>query len=183
MRVLDLGCGQGISLRNLGVADSDEVVGVDIDESDLDIARNRFPNRRFIAGRGEDLCFLNEGSFDLVICEVSLPYMNIPRALAEIYRVLKPGGSVFLSLHSARFTLTELVKTALPKPIPSIYRLYVLGNGVWFYITGRNFRFSKKRIESFQSERGIKKALERAGFTDLRFTRTQARFIVEIIKK
>jgi len=75
------------------------------------------------------------------------------------------------------------MKTALPKPIPSIYRLYVLGNGVWFYITGRTFRFSKKRIESFQSERGIMKALGRAGFANIRFTRTQARFIVEIVKE
>jgi len=95
MRVLDLGCGQGIPLRRLGVTDSDEVFGIDIDEGDLEIARNRFPNRKFMAGKGEDLCFLDENTFDLVICEVSLPYMNIPRALAEIYRVLKPGGSVF----------------------------------------------------------------------------------------
>jgi ubiquinone/menaquinone biosynthesis C-methylase UbiE len=111
-----------------------------------------------------------------------LPYMNIPRVLTELHRVLKPKGSLFLSLHSCRFTLRELATIALPKPIPTAYRLYVFGNGLWFHFTGRTLRFSAKRTESFQTERGMRKALTRAGYCDIRFTRTALRFTVEAVR-
>jgi ubiquinone/menaquinone biosynthesis C-methylase UbiE len=101
-----------------------------------------------------------------------LPYMNIPRVLTELHRVLKPKGSLFLSLHSCRFTLRELATIALPKPIPTAYRLYVFGNGLWFHFTGR----------TLQTERGMRKALTRAGYCDIRFTRTALRFTVEAVR-
>jgi ubiquinone/menaquinone biosynthesis C-methylase UbiE len=43
MRILDLGCGTGTNLAKLGVTESDEVTGVDIDDKVLAIARHRFP--------------------------------------------------------------------------------------------------------------------------------------------
>ena len=182
MRVLDLGCGKGISLTELGVSDTDDVVGVDIDPEDLDVARIRFPHRTFVLGKGEDLSFLEADSVERVIAEVSVPYMDIPRVLEELYRVLKPGGSLFLSLHSYEFTLRELRRTAFPKPIPTAYRLYVLANGMWFHWTGRTLRFSEKRVESFQTERGMRKALARAGYNQLEFTRSDPRFIVRAVR-
>jgi ubiquinone/menaquinone biosynthesis C-methylase UbiE len=102
-------------------------------------------------------------SFDRVISVVALPYMNIPQALGEIYRVLIPGGTFSATLHPASFTASEL-RHAFPRPVPTLYRLYVLANGAYFHATGRTLGFVNGRVESFQTARGMRTAMERAGF-------------------
>jgi ubiquinone/menaquinone biosynthesis C-methylase UbiE len=170
MRILDLGCGPGLDLASWGVGPSDEVTGLDIDESSLATARLRFPNRTYLLGAGEKLPF-EDKYFDRVISSVALPYMNIQKALAEIHRVLIPGGAASLSLHLPSFTMREIVHIALPKPIPTLFRLYVMANGLWFHFTGTTFGFLRGRTESFQTERGMTIALHRAGFVDPSFSR------------
>lgn len=107
-----------------------------------------------------------------------MPYTNIPVALAEIRRVLIPGGSLFMSVHNLRFTLQEL-RNAFPRPVASLYRLYVLANGLIFHATGNVFRFPNGKVESFQTIRGLRLALERAGFVDLAVSRPEGRLLVE----
>jgi ubiquinone/menaquinone biosynthesis C-methylase UbiE len=170
MRVLDLGCGPGRDLASWGVTASDEVTGLDIDGGSLAIAKVRYPNRAYLQGVGECLPFENE-SFGRVICGVALPYMDIPKALAEIHRSLVPGGGLSLTLHLPGFTMAELLHRALPKPVPTLFRLYVMANGLWFHCTGRTVGFLRGRTESFQTERGMKIALNRAGFASFSFTR------------
>ncbi len=58
-----------------------------------------------------------DGSFDRVISAIALPYMNIQKALAEIHRILVPGGGVSLTLHLPSFTIAELLHKAIPKPV------------------------------------------------------------------
>jgi ubiquinone/menaquinone biosynthesis C-methylase UbiE len=170
MRVLDLGCGGGVDLASWSVDASDEVTGLDIDPQRLAVAKARFPNRTYQFGRGESLPF-EEESFDRAISSVALPYMNIQKALAEICRVLVPGGGLSLSLHLPSFTIAELLHNAFPKPVPTLFRLYVMANGVLFHCAGRTVGFLKGRTESFQTERGMRVALNRAGFVDLSFRR------------
>jgi ubiquinone/menaquinone biosynthesis C-methylase UbiE len=185
MRVLDLGCGSGVDLSSWGVNASDEVTGLDIDKSSLAIARVRFPNRTFLHGAGERLPF-EDASFDRVISGVALPYMNIQKALAEIHRILTPGGGLSLSLHLPSFTMAELLHKALPKPIPTLFRLYVMANGLWFHYFGTTVGFLNERTESFQTERGMRIALNRAGFDNPTFRRAPGpvgeMFIVEARK-
>lgn len=185
VRVFDLGCGSGRDLVSWGVADSDEVSGVDIDDSRVAVAKVRFPHRTYLQGAGERLPFPDE-SFDRVISSVALPYMNIPKTLAEIHRILVPGGGLSLSLHLPSFTIAELVHDAIPKPIPTLFRLYVIANGLLFHCTGRTVGFLNTRTESFQTERGMRVALNRAGFVNLSFTRASRAageaFIVEARK-
>ena len=182
MRILDLGCGPGTDLAPWGVTPNDDVSGVDIDEQRLEIARSRFPERRFSRGSGENLPF-PDATFDRVIASVSLPYMDIPKALAEIYRTLAPGGAVSLSLHLPGFTLNELFQHALPRPVPTLFRLYVMANGALFHCTGRTATFLNGRTESFQTERGMRVALQRAGFLTPSFRRgPRDSFIVEAHK-
>jgi ubiquinone/menaquinone biosynthesis C-methylase UbiE len=112
--------------------------------------------------------------------------MNIQKTLAEIHRVLVPGGSLSLSLHVPSFTIAELLHNAIPKPVPTLFRLYVMANGLLFHCTGRTVGFIKGRTESFQTERGIRVALNRAGFVDLSFSRATGpvgeKFVVEARK-
>src|SRR5229473_4908099 len=112
-----------------------------------------------------------DGSFDRVISAIALPYMNIQKALAEIHRILVPGGGVSLTLHLPSFTIAELLHKAIPKPVPTLFRLYVAANGFLFHYTGRTVGFLKGRTESFQTQRGMRMALKRAGFGNLSFTR------------
>jgi len=185
MRILDLGCGAGTGLVKLGVTESDEVTGVDIDNEALVIARQRFPKRAFRAGAAENLPFAN-ASFDRVISNVATPYMDIPTTLLEIHRVLAPGGQVWASVHPASFTMGEIRKTSFHL-LPLVFRLYVLGNGLWFHCTGKTLRFVNQRTESFQTERGMRIAFRRAGFINTSFTRPEGpvgkRLIVQARKK
>jgi ubiquinone/menaquinone biosynthesis C-methylase UbiE len=185
VRVLDLGCGSGRDLAAWGVTSADEVTGLDIDDSRLAIAKMRFSNRTYLQGSGERLPFEDE-SFDRVVSSVALPYMNIRKTLAEIHRVLIPAGGVSLSLHLPSFTIAELLHNAIPKPLPTLFRLYVMANGLLFHCTGRTVGFVKGRTESFQTERGMKVALNRAGFISLSFRRAPGpigeMFIVEARK-
>ena len=174
--------GQGRLLVSWGVTASDEVAGLDIDESSLAVAKLRFPNRTYVRGAGECLPFADE-SFDRVISGVALPYMNIQKTLAEIHRILVPGGGLSFSLHLPSFTIAELLHNAFPKPLPTLFRLYVVANGLLFHCTGRTVSFLKGRTESFQTQRGIRIALNRAGFVNPLFIRvTDAvgeKFLVE----
>ncbi|MGZ3489553.1 MAG: class I SAM-dependent methyltransferase [Isosphaeraceae bacterium] len=170
MRVLDLGCGSGRDLASWAIAASDEVTGIDIDHSRLATAKVRFPKRTYLQGAGEYLPF-EDDSFDCVISAVALPYMNIQKTLPEIYRILVPGGGLSLSLHLPSFTRAELLHQAIPKPVPTLFRLYVMANGCLFHCTGRTVGFLKGRTESFQTERGMRLALDRAGFVNLSFRR------------
>ena len=173
MRVLDLGCGSGRESDRWGVPKSDEVIGLDINENRVAVARERFPQRTYLRATGESLPFANE-SFDRVVSSLALPYMNIQQVLAEVHRVLVQGGSVSLSLHLPSFTLAELIHYAMPGAKATLFRLYVMANGIWFHCSGRTISLLGK-TESFQTERGMKIALTRAGFSHLSFGRAPAR--------
>jgi SAM-dependent methyltransferase len=97
-RILDLGCGTGeatVRLADLfpGAA---EVVGIDVGPEILAVARGRHADRaprlRFEAGDGFALAY-PEGFFDLVACRHVTQLLPGPeRLLAELIRVLRPGG-------------------------------------------------------------------------------------------
>lgn len=174
-RVLDLGCGTGDPPIRANLGADDVVVGVDVDEARITTARKRFPQRTFQCARGESLPFPN-ASFDRVVSAIALPYMDIPQALAEVRRILAPGGSVFFSVHPLRFTLRELRKS-FPRPVSILFRMVVVLNGIYFYLTGNVLRVAGK-TESFQTRRGMRLALARAGFVDVVFTRPDGRLLV-----
>ena len=91
MRVLDLGCGVGLTPQKLRLPPNWQIVGADVNYAAVCAAHSSFPQRAFVCSAGETLPFL-DASFDRVICNVALPYMDIPETLAEVYRVLNPGG-------------------------------------------------------------------------------------------
>ncbi len=171
MQVLDLGCGAGADLSSWKVSSDDPVVGVDINKASLVEARCQFPQRSYLCAAGESLPF-PDACFDRVITSVALPYMNIPRALREIHRVLRANGRLSCSLHLPRFTLSEFFKNALPYPKASLFRLYVLLNGLVFHVSGTTMNLARKS-ESCQTERGMRLALKRAGFENASFRRWQ----------
>jgi 2-polyprenyl-6-hydroxyphenyl methylase/3-demethylubiquinone-9 3-methyltransferase len=92
-RVLDAGCGGGLVARELAAAGA-EVVGVDRSLGSLGVAR-RATNGSFhpAQGRLERLPFA-AASFDAVVAADVLEHLpDLPAAVAELARVLAPGGS------------------------------------------------------------------------------------------
>lgn len=174
MRVLDLGCGDGLTPDKLSLPLGWQIIGVDVKYAALSKAHISFPDRAFVCSAAEKLPF-SDSSFDRVISNVALPYMIIPKALAEIHRVLTPGGTLLASLHPVSFTLSEL-RNVLAKPRAAFYRVWVLANGVVFHVAGRNFG------ECFQTERGIRIALRRAHFAGVSFRHDSKRWFVEAAK-
>jgi ubiquinone/menaquinone biosynthesis C-methylase UbiE len=94
-RVLEVGCGHGggasYLLRTLHPA---SYTGLDLNPAGIDFCRNRhkLAGLEFRQGDAEDLPFANQ-SFDAVInIESSHLYPRFPRFLAEVARVLRPGG-------------------------------------------------------------------------------------------
>jgi SAM-dependent methyltransferase len=175
-RVLDFGCGSGDSWRKLGLsAEEWSVVGLDISLPRLCEAATQYKSRgwHYLRATGVEVP-LRDSSVDGVLCNVALPYMNIPRALAELRRVLVPGGWLWASIHLPWFSLAEWRRT-FPRPQQTMYRTYVLLNGIVFHCTGTPLVLGRM-CESFQTERGMRLALTRAGFVDLRFESDEKRF-------
>ena len=168
-RILDLGCGPGKELSHLGVGETPELVSCD----PLPVFnRQAFPDRRFVQATGEHLPFRAE-SFESVLCLLSLPYMHIPTALREANRVLIRGGRLFASVHPLSFTWHELRRSRSFGA--TLYRLFVIVNGIYFHATGKAWTW-RGRSESFQTVRGMKKALDRAGFRIVSISRPAGEF-------
>jgi 2-polyprenyl-6-hydroxyphenyl methylase / 3-demethylubiquinone-9 3-methyltransferase len=91
--VLDAGCGGGLVARELAAAGA-EVVGVDRSMGSLGVARRATSGHfRPAQGRLERLPFA-DGSFDAVVAADVLEHLpDLPAAVAELARVLAPGGS------------------------------------------------------------------------------------------
>jgi ubiquinone/menaquinone biosynthesis C-methylase UbiE len=177
-RILDVGCGAGQTLIASGLAADVTAIGIDCNVDALDLGRRLDKRIRFVCARGEALP-LPSDHFDLVISRVSLPYMRHRAALAEMARVLAPGGEAWLVLHPAERLKRELAASLKHGDIrKALHRLYVMGNGALASFTGRELPSpASGRYESFQTEDGIRAALEALGLVDLKVER-KAFFVV-----
>ena len=100
LRVLDFGCGLGTISAGLAKAVAPgELHGIDMEESQIDLAKsvakaNGIDNATFHVGEVTEMPF-EDGYFDVAHCHNVL--MHIPdtaATLAEVKRVLKPGGII-----------------------------------------------------------------------------------------
>jgi len=83
-RVLDLGCGAGQLARYLATRGAAEVIGVDVSERMLELARTQWAHPRVSYQRMaiEELAFA-PGRFDLVVSVLALHYVDDYRGLIE----------------------------------------------------------------------------------------------------
>jgi ubiquinone/menaquinone biosynthesis C-methylase UbiE len=163
-RILDVGCGAGQTI--LAAYPNHSAVGLDLDIDALHLGRRLSPAADFVCGRAEELPYPT-AQFDLVVARVSLAYTDIGQSVAEIRRVLRPGGTVWMSLHPFELCW-ELARDANWKG--RVYLIYVLVNSILFHVIQRQFRLGS-RMESFQTEHGMRRVLVRAGFHDVRVAR------------
>jgi 2-polyprenyl-3-methyl-5-hydroxy-6-metoxy-1,4-benzoquinol methylase len=98
-RVLDLGCGNGaVAGRFLDLGC--EVVGVDLSESGIEVARRTWPSGRFeVLPADEDVLErLGEQPFDLVVSTEVIEHLYAPRSFVQgAFKALRPGGRFVLT--------------------------------------------------------------------------------------
>jgi SAM-dependent methyltransferase len=95
--LLDAGCGGGRAMSLLADAGY-QVTGIDISLGALGKARARSLQAIVVAGVVDSALPFADCSFDAVLsCEVIEHLLDVPGFLSELNRVLRPGGSMFLS--------------------------------------------------------------------------------------
>jgi len=112
--VLDVGCGLGTDLSRFARGGAN-VTGIDLAPRAVDLARQNFEQRglegKFSVMDGENLDFPDD-SFDFVYCHTVLHFTPNPEAMiAEIHRVLRPGGHALLMTINRRSWLYRLHKS------------------------------------------------------------------------
>ncbi|MBX2839753.1 MAG: class I SAM-dependent methyltransferase [Gammaproteobacteria bacterium] len=171
LSILDIGCGIGQTLVSMNLDKERFLVGIDIDFESLSYGKERFEHPNYLSASADSLPFDN-GSFDLVISRVALPYTNIPKAIHECSRVLKPGGRLWLTLHPAQKTIDQLkeaIKTGNVKN--TVCRCYILLNGLCFHYFGKVYKCPiNRQYESFQTSTGMLKQLSSVGFQSITIT-------------
>lgn len=103
-RVVDIGCGTGAATRLAAqqVGSSGRVAGVDVNAGMIDVARSAAPVQGAVIEWLESSAYqlpFTDGEFDAALCAQTLQFLeDRPRAVAEMHRVLTPGGRVVLSV-------------------------------------------------------------------------------------
>jgi ubiquinone/menaquinone biosynthesis C-methylase UbiE len=189
-RVLDLGCGAGLELFAFLEKTGAVCIGIDSAEELGKITAEVFEKEKravFVRSEGENLPFENR-SFDVVLCRVSLPYMNNRAALAEISRVLKPGGVLLLKTHAPLFyfgMIFERLKTLSAKK--TAYPLICLAASFWHLLTGKQLQkgfWKGKEIfqtRSFLNREFAKNNLKFKGFLPDNNPRTPSFIVVKMV--
>ena len=145
-RMLDLGCGYGWHSIYAMENGSSSVVGIDISQNMLKVAKEKtnFSEVEYICGAIEDMDFKEE-SFDIVLSSLAFHYIKDYKELIEkINKVLKPNGILI-------FTVEHPVFTAY-------------GTQDWYYDNNKeilhfpvdNYYYEGKRIANFLGEDVVK---------------------------
>lgn len=97
--VLDVGCGTGVLASAAADIVGDEcVTGVDINPEMLTVARQQRPRIDWRQAPAEKLPFA-DASFDTVVSQFALMFFDArAKGLAEMWRVLKPGGTLLVAV-------------------------------------------------------------------------------------
>jgi SAM-dependent methyltransferase len=155
-RVLDLGFGEGTQLRALR-ARGCAAVGIEYGERQ---ARRGVELGLPVCRAKAEYLPIATRSLDGLICKVVIPYTNEARAVAEIARVLRPGGVARVSYHGAGYSLRYLFAGPWKR---RVYGLRTLLN-TWVYrVTG--FRLpgfvgdtlfqSSRRLQGYYRQVGL----------------------------
>jgi ubiquinone/menaquinone biosynthesis C-methylase UbiE len=111
--LLEVGCGAGIDLARFAKGGA-KTTGVDLSETAIELAKKNFEHRQlpgdFYVMNAEELEF-DQDSFDVVYAHGVLQYTaDAPKMVAELYRVLRPGGKAIFMVYNRYSWLNALSK-------------------------------------------------------------------------
>ncbi|MCM1284928.1 MAG: class I SAM-dependent methyltransferase [Acetobacter sp.] len=96
--MLDIGCGTGYLIDILQKQRAADYYGLDLSPEMLKVAKSKLSDSVALTEGYSDKLPYNDNTFDVVTCIQSFHHYPKPeKAMAEAYRVLKPGGLYILS--------------------------------------------------------------------------------------
>lgn len=149
-RILDVGCGTGQTAAYLASKYGAKVTGIDTNAIMIEKAKKRMKEDRLpvkIIQCSIEQTPLSDNTFDFIISESVLSFVNKPSALKEIYRLLKNGGR-FIAIE---FTVIQQLETKNEEEIKQFYG-----------------------FDSFSMKKDWVALLQQAGFQNIRIQKNKA---------
>ena len=110
--LLDIGCGTGLFTEIYNTRG--EAAGLDISKRMIERAIKRLPDHFFVVGTADHLPFEDE-IFDTCTSLLAFSYLDNPQSmLDEVYRILKPGGTL---------AVCTLGKNLFTSGLPAVYSI------------------------------------------------------------
>jgi demethylmenaquinone methyltransferase/2-methoxy-6-polyprenyl-1,4-benzoquinol methylase len=163
--ILDVATGTGdFAFEALTILKPEKIVGVDISRGMLDIAEQKIAKRRLgdkfsvKLGDSEKLPF-SDRSFDAVTVAYGVRnFENLEKGLADMYRVIKPGGKAVV------------LEFSKPKafPIKQLYNFYfnyiTPGIGKLFSKDARAYSYLPESVAAFPDGQRFTALMDKVGF-------------------
>ena len=164
--ILDVATGTGDFAIETLKLNPDKVIGIDISEGMLEVGRKKMKDRGYdskielLSGDSENLPF-EENKFDAVIVAFGVRnFENLEKGLAEMYRVLKPGGRmVVLEFSKPRmFPFKQLYSFYFNYILPKIGKLVSKDPAAYTYLP--------ESVQAFPDGDSFVGILNRVGYKD-----------------
>jgi len=160
-KILDCGCGTGRFVEFFA-KEGAEVVGSDISENMLEIAKKKVPAAAFVKADIFSLPFENK-TFDIIICSQVLTHLhNYKKPLLEMKRVLKDEGIIIIDIRNILwpYRLPLLLKRIFKKSngdyypdYTSIWRIKGICNEIGLKVDNfRGIGFPSKKPREIEGE-------------------------------
>jgi demethylmenaquinone methyltransferase/2-methoxy-6-polyprenyl-1,4-benzoquinol methylase len=163
-RVLDVACGTGDLSLTLFEITGAGVIGTDFCRPMLEIAAGKTSGRvRLIEGDALDLPF-RDGTFDVATIAFGLRNLSsVESGLAELSRVLKPGGWVAVLEFSrpANAVLRPLFNVYFTKVLPRMGGVISGSRSAYTYLPAS--------VQKFPDQAQLSVLMEQAGFDQVRY--------------
>lgn len=168
-RILDIATGTGdMAIMAYKILHPEHITGIDISKQMLEIGKEKVLKNNLAdyitlqQGDSENLQFENN-YYDASMAAFGVRnFENLEKGLAEIYRVIKPGGRLLIIEFSRpKGFMKFLYKAYMEKIAPSIARLFSQNKEAYQYLN--------KSAHAFPERKDFTSILEKTGFVDTRY--------------
>ncbi len=166
--ILDVATGTGdFAFESLKILNPDKIIGVDISQGMLDVAKEKIAKRKLEdkievqLGDSEGLTF-EDHSFDAVTVAFGVRnFENLQKGLDDIFRVLKPGGKAVVLEFSnpKRFPVRQLYNFYFNSITPLFGKLFSKDKSAYKYLP--------ESVAHFPDEQAFVALLKKSGFNDV----------------